>query len=111
MALSSCEAEYIALTHTVQEAKFLKQLIYDILFLNIECHIGVDNQGAILLSKNPVFHQRSKHIDIRYHYIRDEICKGNISIFYVQSSDNVADVFTKPVSLQKMKFFQVCRGI
>ena len=60
VALSSCEAEYIALTHTVQEAKFLKQLMYDILFLNVDCHIGVDNQGAILLSKNPVFHQRSK---------------------------------------------------
>ena len=111
VALSSCEAEYIALTHTVQEAKFLKQLICDILFLNVECYIGVDNQGAIMLSKNPVFHQRSKHIDIRYHFIRDEISKGNINIFYVQSNSNIADVFTKPVSLQKMKFFQANRGI
>ena len=111
VALSSCEAEYIALTHTVQEAKFLKQLIYDILCLNVECHIGVDNQGAILLSKNPVFHQRSKHIDIRYHYIRDEISKGNINIFYVQSCDNLADIFTKPMSSQKIRFFQTIRGI
>ena len=48
--------------------------------------LNVDNQGAIALAKNPVFHQRSKHIDIRYHYIRLEIQNKNVELIYVPSS-------------------------
>ena len=58
--------------------------------------INVDNQGAINLAKNPVNHQRSKHIDIKYHFIRSEIQKGNVRLQYVTTEDNVADIFTKP---------------
>ena len=102
VALSSCEAEYIALTHAIQEGKFIKQLLLDL--LNTECivHVGVDNQSAMKLAKNPVFHQRSKHIDIKYHFIRDEVLKGIVNLFYVQSVDNLADPFTKPVSQCKI---------
>ena len=83
VALSSCEAEYMALTYAIQEGKFLKQLLSE--FLNVkECcvSIGVDNQSAINLAKNPINHQRSKHIDIRYHFIRNEVQKGNKFILY-----------------------------
>ena len=70
--------------------------------------INVDNQGAINLAKNPVNHQRSKHIDIKYHFIRSEIQNGNVKLQYVRTDNNVADIFTKPatrVKLEKLKNF------
>ena len=70
--------------------------------------IMIDNQGAMNLAKNPVQHQRSKHIDIKYHFIRSEIQKGQISLEYIPTEENVADVFTKPASRVKLERF---RGI
>ena len=57
-----------------------------------------DNQGAIALSKNPVHRQRSKHIDVKYHFIRDALREGKIVIVYCPSEDMVADILTKPVT-------------
>ncbi|KAK3784573.1 hypothetical protein RRG08_003381 [Elysia crispata] len=108
VALSSCEAEYMAISSATQEGKFLLALIND---MNIDLHVhdftlNCDNQGAIALSKNPVHHQRSKHIDIRYHFVRDEISNGHMKVQYVPSKENLADVFTKPVSKVKMQKFK-----
>ena len=105
VALSSCEAECMALSSATQEGKFLLALIND---MNIDLHVhdftlNCDNQGAIALSKNPAHHQRSKHIDIRYHFVRDEISNGLMKVQYVPCEENLADVFTKPVSKVKMQ--------
>lgn len=105
VALSTCEAEYIALTAAVQEAKFLRQLYHDMYGLQDNVCIHVDNQGAIALAKNPVHHQRSKHIDIRYHFVRSEIQSGIVNLEYVPTELNVADVFTKPVSRVRIDGF------
>ena len=94
VALSSCEAEYMSITNAVQQGKFIKQLLLDLISIDFIVKLGVDNQGAINLAKNPINHQRSKHIDIKYHFIRDEIVKGTISLFYVHTSVNIADIFT-----------------
>ena len=111
VALSSCEAEYVALTHAIQESKFLQQLLSDILGVVVPITIGVDNQSAMKLAKNPVFHQRSKHINIKYHFIRNEILNENVKLFYVQSISNIADIFTKPVTSSKLNMFSCIRGI
>ena len=71
----------------------------------------MDNQGAIALAKNPVYHQRSKHIDIRYHFIRSEVQEGVVNLSYVQSERNIADLFTKPVSKVKLKLFFNVKGM
>ena len=63
----------------------------------------VDNQGTLALAKNPVQHQRSKHIDIRYHFIREEIQKGVIVVEYVPTEMNLADIFTKAVSKSRLE--------
>ena len=79
VALSSCEAESISLARVAQEAIFLRQLYADMVCTNKPVvNIFVDNQGAIMLAKNPVNHQRSKHIDIKYYYIRSQIETGNL---------------------------------
>lgn len=109
VALSTCEAEYMSLSAAVQEAKFLIQLFKDMnMYMNDTSEtviLYVDNQGAIALAKNPVHHQRSKHIDIKYHYVRSEVQRGFIKLEYIQSEDNIADIFTKPVSKIKMSRF------
>ena len=59
--------------------------------------IFVDNKSAIALAKNPVLHDRSKHIDTRYHYIRECVTKMDVQLEYVKTNDQVADIFTKPL--------------
>ena len=108
VALSTCEAEYTALAETIQEGKFLKQLCVDLGIIEVSKSIVVnaDNQGAIKLAKNPAFHKRSKHIDVKYHFIRSEVQQGTVSIRYIASEDNLADIFTKPVSRVRLDKFK-----
>lgn len=106
VALSTCEAEYMSMAAAVQEAKFLLKLLSSMLG-NVFSGVTLfcDNQGALALAKNPIQHQRSKHIDIKYHFIRSEIQNGVVNIEYVPSEHNVSDLFTKPVSSVKLKRF------
>ena len=108
VALSSCEAEYMALSATIQEGLHLTQLLKD-----IDCGhqfgptvVYDDNQGAIALSKNPVNRQRSKHIDVRYHFIRIEVNSGRVVIEYCPTHSMIADVMTKPVTKVKLNKFK-----
>ena len=107
VALSTCEAEYMALAATVQEALHLVQLLSDVCEGSQHRPVLIfgDNQGAIALSKDPVNHQRSKHIDVRYHFIRDEVNHGRVVIEYCPTSDMVADMMTKPVTKVKLGQF------
>lgn len=61
--------------------------------------VYVDNKSAIALAKNPVFHERSKHIDTRYHFIREHVNKKDVELIYCKSYDQVADILTKPLSI------------
>ena len=102
VALSTCEAEYVALATAVQEAKFLSQLSKD-MHIDVQTVIVfVDNQSAIALAKNPVNHQRSKHIDIRYHFIRAEVLNKNVELKYVPTEINIADMYTKPLNRKRL---------
>ena len=106
VALSSCESEYMALTAAAQEALYLSKLLNELINQSFEpVQIYGDNQGAIALTQNPIQHQRSKHIDIRYHFIRDYVQKKNIEITYVPTDSNVADLMTKPCSKIKLRKF------
>lgn len=93
MALSTCEAEYIGLANTTQESMYLSQLPSG---MDNKIHVCTkiygDNQRAIALTRNPVNRKRSKHIDVKYHFIRDALSEGKINI------EMVADMLTKPVS-------------
>ncbi len=113
VALSTCEAEYIATTIATQEAKFLTQLLdeIDVQKTVQPVELFVDNQGTIALAKDPIRNQRSKHIDIKYHFIRSEIKNGSIAVYYVPSEDNVADVFTKPMTSGKRDLVKNIFGI
>ncbi|KAE8673808.1 hypothetical protein F3Y22_tig00111772pilonHSYRG00252 [Hibiscus syriacus] len=98
VTLSTCEAEYVAATSCVCHAIWLRNLLNEIGLIQEEpTKVCVDNKSAIALAKNPVFHDRSKHIDIRYHYIRECVARNDVEVEYVKSQDQVADIFTKPL--------------
>ena len=97
IALSTCEAEYVAMSIACQEVIYMKEsLLVDIFGVKVDCLMSCDNQGAIALSKNPVKHSKAKHIDIRYHFVRECHEKGLLDLKYVPSDSNYADIFTKP---------------
>lgn len=96
VALSTLEAEYMAMSEATKEGIWLRSLLMDLGHEQKDgLSIRVDNQSAIKLCDNAEFHNRSKHIDIRYHFVRDESEKGTISFDYIASQENAADVFTK----------------
>ena len=85
VTLSTCEAEYVAATSCVCHAIWLRNLLKEIVLIQEEpTKVCVDNKSAIALAKNPVFHDRSKHIDIHYHYIRECITRKDVQIEYVK---------------------------
>jgi hypothetical protein len=97
VAISSMEAEYIAAFYALQEIVWTKGLLKELGFsYNSPVDLYIDNQSAIKLATNPVYHKRSKHIDIKYHWIREKIEeKDLVKIKYVKSSENTADMMTK----------------
>ncbi|GJY45790.1 retrovirus-related pol polyprotein from transposon TNT 1-94 [Tanacetum coccineum] len=97
VALSTTEAEYMALTEAVKEAIWLRGLLEE---LGVELNtvaVNCDNQGAIHLSRNHVFHERTKHINVRYHFIREVLEAKTVKVLKVGTEHNVADALTKVV--------------
>ncbi|GJS27026.1 hypothetical protein Tco_0487646 [Tanacetum coccineum] len=92
LAISTTEAEYVSAEKACQQALWMKQALVDYGVRLNDIPIMCDNKGAIDLSKNPVQHLRTKHIEIRHHFLRDNVQKGNISIEKVSSEDNIADI-------------------
>ncbi|GKE62826.1 hypothetical protein Tco_1513193 [Tanacetum coccineum] len=95
LAISTTESEYVSAGKACQQALWMKQALVDYVVRLDDIPILCDNKGAIDFSKNPVQHSRTKHIEIRHHFIRVNIQKGNISIEKVSSEDNIADILTK----------------
>jgi hypothetical protein len=112
IALSTAEAEYIATCSASCEAIWLRKLLIGLFDLEMEATmILCDNQSCIKMIENPVFHDRSKHIEIRYHYICDIVQRGALKLQYVSRYEQVVDVLTKPLSRVKFEHFRDKLGI
>ena len=99
IALSSTEAEYMALTETAKHAQWTVSLLQQLSFnLDLPIDVFTDSEGAQAIAANNVYHKRTKHIDIKYHYIREKILDGTVCVNEVGSKNNLADVFTKPIA-------------
>ena len=104
VALSSCESEFMAATEAGKQAVWLQDLISEITNRELEkTLIRVDNKSAIALSKNPVFHRRSKHIHKRFHFIRERIEQDEIDVEHVPGTEQKADILTKALARIKFK--------
>jgi hypothetical protein len=112
VALSTTEAEYIAACSASNEAVWLRKLLAGLFDLELEATcIWCDNQSCVKLTENPVFHDKSKHIEIRYHYIRDMVQRGAVKLQYVATDEQIADVLTKPLSRVKFVYFRDKLGV
>ncbi|KAL5499747.1 hypothetical protein EMCRGX_G011207 [Ephydatia muelleri] len=99
VALSTTEAEYVALGAATQEVVWLRRLLSDIKASpKMPTIISEDNQGTIAIARNPVYHARTKHIDIKYHYVREALMDGVIDLVYCPTQQMTADILTKPLS-------------
>ncbi|GKA92256.1 putative RNA-directed DNA polymerase [Tanacetum coccineum] len=103
VALSTTEAEYMATTEACKELLWLKRFLQEFGFKQQRYAVLCDNQSAIHLAKNSMFHKRTKHIDIRYHWIRDAIEDGMFELNKVHTDDNASDMLTKAVAKEKLK--------
>ncbi|GJV40340.1 retrovirus-related pol polyprotein from transposon TNT 1-94 [Tanacetum coccineum] len=105
------DAEYVSAGKACQQALWMKQALIDYDVRLDDVPIMCDNKGAIDLSKNPVQHSRTKHIEIRHHFLRDNVQKGHISIEKVPSVNNIADSLTKPLKRESFNYLRLGLGM
>ena len=112
VSLSTTESEYVGATHAAKEALWLRTLISSLFTpLSQPTTLFSDNQSAIALAKDHQYHARTKHIDVRFHFIRWIVENGKIRLIYCPTGDMVADVFTKALPSPKVKHFAVELGL
>lgn len=112
VALSSTEAEYMASTQATKEAIWLRLAMTDLGFpITGPTIIHVDNQGALALSKNPEHHDRTKHIDIQHHFVRERVTLGEVDLAYIPTDAQTADVLTKALVRDKHSLHCTAMGL
>jgi hypothetical protein len=99
VALSFIESEYMAVSSTARKASWIRRLLTELKLLEITqpTKIRCDNQSAIKLAENLVFHTRTKHIETQHHYIKEQVQGSKLKLTHVSSIDQSADIFTKPL--------------
>ncbi|GJZ48055.1 retrovirus-related pol polyprotein from transposon TNT 1-94 [Tanacetum coccineum] len=111
LVISTTEAEYVSAGKACQQALWMKQALIDYDVRLDDVPIRCDNKGAIDLSKNPVQHSRTKHIEIRHHFLRDNVQKRHISIEKVPPVNNIADILTKPLKRESFNYLRLGLGM
>ena len=111
VSLSTTEAEYIALTEAAKELIWLQRLFSDFDYPQQGSALYCDSKSAIDLAKNAVFHSRTKHIEVRYHFIRSKLDEGKLQVLKINTKDNPADALTKVVPREKFEFCRASLGI
>ncbi|CAH9119932.1 unnamed protein product [Cuscuta epithymum] len=112
VALSSAKVEYVAATGASCQAIWLKRILEDMGELQTSVtEIFCDNKSAIAMAKNPVQQNRTKHIDIKYHFLRDVQAKGHIEMRYFPTEEQLADIFTKALPRDRFQFQRRMLGV
>ncbi len=113
VAMSTCEAEYMALTETAKEAIWCGRFLAELDFRKKDTPVLIrgDNQGAIALAENPEFHSRNKHIEIKWHWIREVRRLKKIQIKYISTNEMIADGLTKPLAPGPFQSFKAMLGM
>jgi hypothetical protein len=112
VALNTTEAKYIKATIEIREAMWLRKLLARLFYLELEkTLIYCDNKSCVKLPENTVFHDKSKHINIKYHFIRDMVQKGEVELWYISSDEQIENILTKPLSKVKYEYFRDKIGV
>jgi hypothetical protein len=105
-ALSTAEAEYVAMGQCYAQLLWMRQTLRDFGYNLSKVPLLCDNESTIRMADNPVEHSRTKHIDIRHHFLRDHQQKGDIEVYHINTENQLADIFTKP--LDEKRFCRLC---
>ncbi|GJR11709.1 hypothetical protein Tco_0794361 [Tanacetum coccineum] len=111
VANSTTEAEYVAATHCCGQVLWIQNQMMDYGFNFMNTKIHIDNESTICIVKNPVYHSRTKHIEIRHHFIRDCYEKRLIDVVKIYTDNNVADLLTKGFDVTRFNFLVVSIGM
>jgi histone deacetylase 1/2 len=104
---SSTEAEYKALANATAEMMWIQRLLTELGISHVPvARLWCDNIGATYLSANPVFHARTKHIEIDFHFVRERVAQKLLDIRFIATGDQLADGFTKPITASKLNQFR-----
>ena len=106
ISLSTAEAEYVAAASGCTQLLWMRQTLRDYGVDNDKVPLLCDNESAIKIAYNPVQHSRTKHIEIRNHFIRDHVARGDIELQYVPTKDQLADIFTKPLDEARFSYLR-----
>jgi hypothetical protein len=112
VALSSTEVEYRGAAVAACEVAWLQMLLGDLgIQVQVPVVIHCDNLSSIQLARNPVFHARTKHIEVHYYFVRERVLAGDIDLTYVRTDEQVADIFTKALGAEKLRRFRAMLGV
>eukprot|EP00253_Pinus_taeda_P024914 PITA_24914 len=112
IALSTSEAEYVAVAYCFTQLLWMMQTLQDI---QVTCtspiSIFCDNTSAISISKNPIMHSKTKHIPIKYHFLREQVLEQKVKLEYVASKEQVVDILTKPLPRETFEYLRQNLGV
>lgn len=104
---SSIESEYKAIANVTVEVIWIQSLLKELgIFQSRPPSLWCDNLGATYLSANPVFHARTKHIEVDYHFVRERVACKMLGIWFISSQDQISDIFTKPLPMRSFEQFR-----
>lgn len=107
MSRSSTEAEYRSLAITCAELLWVQYLLAELnIPLDTTPTLWCDNLGATFLAANPMFHARTKHVEIDYHFVRERVASNELHVRFLCSKDQLADIFTKPLPTPRFEFLR-----
>ena len=101
MALCTTEAEYMTTTQVCKEAIWIQRLLEELWHKQKKIYVYCDSQSALHIVRNPIFHSRTKHIGVQYHFIREVVEDGSVDLQKIYMKENLADVLTKPINVDK----------
>jgi len=112
VALSSCEAEYIAAFMTACQAQWINMLLMELQLMKDEkMELRIDSKLAIDLAKHPVAHGRNKHIETKFHFLRDQVNKGKLEVRHCKTDEQITDLLTKPLKSSSFDYLKMKLGM
>jgi hypothetical protein len=110
VAQSTAEAEYVAACEAAMEGSGLRNILQELVpECEVKLTMGIDNSAAFVMVTNPTYSRRTRHIELRWHYVRDQFLKGLLMLRKVASVDNLADLFTKPLPRRPLE--ELCQAM